>query len=75
MMPEQTVQAAVDLQAKSMLAVHWGKFSLAMHPWNEPINRVAAAAEILNMKLHTPSIGEPLLIEQEVENKTWWNMK
>lgn len=31
MMPEETVQAAVDLYAKALLPVHWGKFSLALH--------------------------------------------
>lgn len=72
MMPEQTVQAAVDLQAKALLAVHWGKFALAMHPWNEPINRVAAAAESLNMKLHTPLFGESLLIDEPLRRKYWW---
>lgn len=28
MMPEETVQAAVDLKAKLLLPVHWGKFTL-----------------------------------------------
>jgi len=28
MMPEETVQAALDLQAKVFLPVHWGKFTL-----------------------------------------------
>ena len=44
MMPEQTVQAALDLKAKVLLPVHWGKFTLAMHPWNEPVQRVLKAA-------------------------------
>lgn len=74
MMPEQTVQAAVDLKAKALLPVHWGKFSLAMHPWNEPINRVIAEAEILKMKVHTPLIGELLLIDQSVQENSWWKI-
>ena len=39
MMPEQTVQAGIDLNAKWLLPVHWGKFALANHPWNEPVAR------------------------------------
>lgn len=31
MMPEQTVQAAIDLKAKMLMPVHWGKFALALH--------------------------------------------
>ena len=37
MTPEQTVQAAIDLKAKILLPVHWGKFTLSLHPWYEPI--------------------------------------
>ena len=40
MMPEETVQACIDLNAKVLMPVHWGKFSLALHPWDEPIKRV-----------------------------------
>lgn len=32
--PEQTVQAAVDVKAKVLFPVHWGKFVLAMDDWN-----------------------------------------
>jgi L-ascorbate metabolism protein UlaG (beta-lactamase superfamily) len=35
MMPEQTVQASIDLKAKVLLPVHWGKFRLALHPWRK----------------------------------------
>ena len=31
MMPEQTVQAAIDLKGKFMMPIHWGAFTLAMH--------------------------------------------
>src|SRR5690606_17606068 len=34
MMPEETVQAALDLNAKRLFPVHWGKFSLALHDWD-----------------------------------------
>ena len=43
MMPEQTVQAALDLWAAALMPVHWGKFTLALHPWDEPVRRVTAA--------------------------------
>jgi hypothetical protein len=36
----RNVQAAIDLKAKSLLPVHWGKFTLALHAWDEPIKRV-----------------------------------
>lgn len=74
MMPEETVQAAIDLKAKALLPVHWGKFSLAMHPWNEPIKRVIAKAATIDLKVHTPMIGEPLFLNRDFESKNWWEL-
>lgn len=72
MMPEEAVQASIDLQAKVMLPVHWGKFALAMHPWDEPIRRVIAKAKELNVKVTTPSIGEPVVLNESYPDKQWW---
>lgn len=73
MMPEQTVQAAIDLQAKILLPVHWGKFSLALHPWKEPIERALSAATLQNLKVTTPMIGEPVIVGESYPGKQWWN--
>jgi len=72
MMPEQTAQAAVDLQAKVLLPVHWGKFTLALHPWYEPIERVTAKAQELNLPLVTPRIGEPVILSGLAPTFPWW---
>jgi len=72
MMPEETVQAAVDLKAKILLPVHWSKFVLALHPWDEPVNRVLAKAAELNVKVTTPMIGEPVVLNVSYPNKQWW---
>lgn len=74
MMPEETVQAALDLQARALLPVHWGKFRLSMHPWNEPVKRVLAKAGELNMPVHTPKIGQPLYFGRAHHNEHWWNL-
>jgi len=74
MMPEQTVQASIDLKAKVLMPVHWGKFTLATHPWNESIERATKAADSLNVKLTTPKIGEPILIDSSYPNEKWWRM-
>jgi L-ascorbate metabolism protein UlaG (beta-lactamase superfamily) len=73
MMPEQTVQAALDLKAKVLLPVHWSKFTLAMHPWNEPVQRVLNAAASTNLKITTPMIGEPVILDEVYPDKNWWN--
>ncbi len=80
MLPEETVQAAVDLKAKAMMPVHWGKFKLGMHPWDEPVKRVLIKAEELNkeqgtgkkIQVATPKIGEPLLINGNYNTNNWW---
>jgi len=72
MMPEQTVQAAKDLNAKVLLPVHWGKFPLALHDWDEPILRVEKAAKLENMPLAHPQIGEALNLDDLTNTKKWW---
>lgn len=72
MMPEQTVQAGIDLRAKVMMAVHWGKFKLANHPWTDPIERAFAAATMAKVAIATPAIGERMRIDAPVLNKPWW---
>jgi len=74
MMPEETVQAAVDLKAKSLLPVHWGKFTLALHAWDEPIKRVTEKAQSLNMKVYTPKIGQPLILGDSFQSENWWDL-
>lgn len=72
MMPEETVQATIDLNAKVLLPVHWGKFTLALHAWDEPIERVLLRAEKLNVKVSTPLIGEKVVLGESYPNKKWW---
>lgn len=72
MMPEETVQASVDLNAKWLMPVHWSKFALAFHPWNEPVERVLAKANELSVKVTTPMIGEPVVLNSSYPDKKWW---
>jgi L-ascorbate metabolism protein UlaG (beta-lactamase superfamily) len=74
MFPEQTVQAAIDLGAKTLLPVHWGKFALAYHAWNEPIQRVLKQAEKVQMPVLVPQIGMPLQLSVAESQEIWWKM-
>ncbi|MHA4806552.1 MBL fold metallo-hydrolase [Flavitalea flava] len=74
MLPEDTVNAAKDLRAKALLPVHWGKFTLALHPWNEPVRRVVKAAAANGLPLATPMIGEPFILGVDLPGKTWWEL-
>jgi L-ascorbate metabolism protein UlaG (beta-lactamase superfamily) len=77
MMPEETVQANQDLKGKIMMPIHWGKFTLSWHNWDDPIERVTKKAEELNVKIITPMVGEEIIIDSILPQSKWWrdNMK
>ena len=72
MMPEQSLQANIDLRGKVVMPIHWGAFDLALHKWRDPVSRLLAAAEKQNIKVATPYIGERFIIGQDVPHKKWW---
>ncbi|HVX51374.1 MAG TPA: MBL fold metallo-hydrolase [Chitinophagaceae bacterium] len=72
MMPEQTVQAAIDLQSKMLMPVHWGKFCLSLHPWYQPAQRVQGAAKERGQAITTPYIGEPVILNENYPATQWW---
>lgn len=75
MFPEETVQAAKDLNAEIVFPVHWGKFGLSTHPWNEPIKRLMAEAKKQQQKVVSPKIGELYSIDKPFTQEIWWNFK
>jgi hypothetical protein len=52
--------------------VHNSTFNLAFHPWQQPMERVAALAEARGLPLATPVIGEVLTIGVPRSNVRWW---
>jgi L-ascorbate metabolism protein UlaG (beta-lactamase superfamily) len=72
MMPEETIQAGLDLKARMILPVHWGKFSLSLHDWDEPIKRARAEALLKGVSLLTPMIGEKINLSHPGQFENWW---
>ncbi|HVI44047.1 MAG TPA: MBL fold metallo-hydrolase [Chitinophaga sp.] len=72
MKPEETVQAAIDLGAKVLMPVHWAKFALATHAWNEPPIRVTKYAAERGVAITTPMIGEPVIVGESYPQQQWW---
>ncbi|WP_346837545.1 MBL fold metallo-hydrolase [Microbulbifer sp. SAOS-129_SWC] len=72
MLPEQSVQAHIDLRGAVMLPIHNSTFDLALHDWYEPLERAAAAAARQGVHLVTPMIGAPLQVGAAVETRAWW---
>ena len=73
MMPEEVVQASQDLNAKLLLPVHWAKFSLGNHAWDDPIIRVTNEAKRLNIPITHPMIGEMMDLDDPLKKNEWWN--
>lgn len=72
MMPEESVQAALDLNAKVMIPIHWGTFQLSVHRWDDPVKRAVKEAEKLGVSISTPKIGEPIWVKNSYPNERWW---
>ena len=71
-MPEELILESIDLKAKVIMPVHWGKFALSTHEWNEPITRFVIAADKANIAYTTPLIGEPVLLDEYYPVNKWW---
>ena len=71
MMPEQTVQASIDLNARVLFPIHWSKFDLSIHPWDEPAIRITAEAKRRDVTVATPLIGEVFDLEK-LPQVHWW---
>lgn len=75
LMPEEAVQAAIDLKAKTVIPVHAGRFALASHAWDDPYERIATASKNQSFRLATPRIGEILYIDDPSQVfSQWWKM-
>lgn len=72
MMPEELLLAAADLKAKRIMPVHWSKFTLSLHDWDEPIKRVVAEAKRKDFPLMHPMIGEVTDLRDGTLLPAWW---
>jgi L-ascorbate metabolism protein UlaG (beta-lactamase superfamily) len=73
MMPEQTIQATIDIKSKLMMPIHWGAFKLSLHSWDDPILRASRKANELNVKITTPKIGESITLNTgNFPIDSWW---
>lgn len=75
MQPEETVKAALGLNAKVFLPVHWGKFTLANHPWRDPIEKAVMYAHSYGAQITAPKIGEPIILNEKMPFEEWWTAK
>lgn len=73
MLPEETVQAHIDVNGKVLIPVHWGAFTLSLHAWHDPVERAVKAAQEAGVSIATPRIGETVSLgEGKYPAVPWW---
>ncbi|EEK78661.1 MBL fold metallo-hydrolase [Bacillus cereus] len=73
MLPEETVQAHIDVKGELLLPIHWGAFTLALHEWSDPIERVTKEAKRLGVNITTPQIGDSITLKsKDYPSAAWW---
>lgn len=74
MFSSDALQAAKDLKARRLLPVHSGKFTLANHPWDEPLQTIVALNdENFHCPVVTPKIGEVVYLNDSNQTLSrWW---
>ena len=72
-LPEEAVQAAVDLRGRYLVPVHWGMFNLAIHNWYDPIQESVKYSKKYKVKLMTPKLGQLISLADKTKTDDWWS--
>ena len=70
--PEQAVDAFIMARGRLMLPIHWGTFSLALHAWTEPAERLMVAAKKRGVHLVIPLVGGSVTPSTSATVQRWW---
>ncbi len=71
-LPHKLVQAIDELKPRRVMPYHNSKFTLAPHPWYEPLDSLAQNAEGKPWELLTPQIGEVVYLDSSQTFRHWW---
>ncbi|WP_051333665.1 MBL fold metallo-hydrolase [Aliagarivorans marinus] len=72
MLPEDAMQAHLDLQAKVLVPIHNATFDLGRHAWWEPFEAMEQLAAQHATEVRLPMFGEAVAIHQPEEYLAWW---
>jgi L-ascorbate metabolism protein UlaG (beta-lactamase superfamily) len=72
--PENALKALALLGGGPFLPVHWGTFSLAMHAWDQPAERLLELAPKAGAQLVMPRLGEPVEPARAEDVEPWWRV-
>lgn len=54
------------------MPIHWGSFTLALHSWTDPIERILEETNKYNIPLVAPNIGEIVSVGNGVPSLHYW---
>ena len=75
-LPNETIIAAKDLNAKRMMPGHNSKYALGNHAWDEPMKRLSELHNENDFMMLTPKIGEVVnLRDNAYLFSEWWKME
>ena len=72
MLPDETAQASVDVNARRVMPMHSGKFALARHAWDAPYKDLLNESVGKNFELITPMLGETFYLDGNQNFDRWW---
>ena len=72
MMPEEVVQAWIDLKANNIMPIHWWKFDLSLHSWHEPIERFIKEANKKEVSYFHPQVWV-IFNNEKLPKNNWWS--
>ena len=76
--PDAAASAFAQMQAVSgsdglFMPIHWGLFDLALHAWNQPIERLIELSQANGIPLWTPTPGQPTdCYKAQPYGSAWW---
>jgi L-ascorbate metabolism protein UlaG (beta-lactamase superfamily) len=70
--PEQAAEAHGLVKGAVMLPIHWATFDLALHAWDEPIERLVKEAEKQRIQLVIPRVSEKVTLSASQTTSFCW---
>ena len=72
LLPDESIKAFQDLNAKAFFPIHWGMFNIAYHPWYEPVLKSHNTAMERGIRFIAPLLGEIAEIDDGKVHDNWW---
>ncbi|MDI6957086.1 MBL fold metallo-hydrolase [Pantoea sp. Pa-EAmG] len=72
MLPQDTLRAFQDLNARWLFPIHNAAFDLAFHRWDDPFIQIVQVAAEHQVALCLPMLGEGIDLLQPQPTAAWW---